>query len=316
MNDCAKISVVMATYNGEKYIKEQMESILAQSLQYFEFIICDDCSIDSTVQILNEYAARDKRIKVFVNEHNLGFKKNFEKAISFCSGDYIALSDQDDIWTKDHLEKLFSIIGNHSLACGNALMVDKNGNSLGKNLNEVDGLFFFNPETVFYRLAFTGNPFQGTSMLLRSDFVKNCIPIPEKIKYHDVWFSWCACMENKIAYTFDVINNYRQHGNNVSFLFHNKVKRTFLNALFSKIKIFFTGVKTDLLYRFEEIVKKYGTQKEEFAELYQFINNIKNKKIGIKEIKFLWNHYEDIITKKSHRGFFKKLIIISRWNIK
>ena len=316
MNDCAKISVVMATYNGEKYIKEQMESILAQSLQYFEFIICDDCSTDSTVQILNEYAARDKRIKVFVNEHNLGFKKNFEKAISFCSGDYIALSDQDDIWTKDHLEKLFSIIGNHSLACGNALMVDENGNSLGKNLNEVDGLFFFNPETVFYRLAFTGNPFQGTSMLLRSDFVKNCIPIPEKIKYHDVWFSWCACMENKIAYTFDLINNYRQHGNNVSFLLHNKAKKTFWNALFSKIKIFFTGVKTDLPYRFEEIVKKYGTQKKEFAELYQFINNIKDKKIGIKEIKFLWNHYEDIITKKGHKGFFKKLIIISRWNIK
>ncbi len=307
------ISIAMATYNGEKYIREQLDSILNQTVSDFELIICDDGSTDSTVKILREYVAKDSRIKLFENEQNLGFKKNFEKAISFCSGEYIALSDQDDIWTKDHLEKLFSIIENHSLACGNALMVDKNGKSLGRNLNEVDGLFSFNSETVFYRLAFAGNPFQGSSMLLRSDFVKNCIPIPEKIKYHDVWFSWCACMENGIAYTFDVINNYRQHGNNVSFLFHNKTKRSFCSALFSKIRIIFSGVKTDLPYRFEEIAKKYGTEKESFAEFYQVIKKIKNKKISIKETKFLWNHYEHITTKKGHKGFLKKLIIISKW---
>ncbi len=307
------ISIAMATYNGEKYIREQLDSILSQTVKDFELIVCDDCSKDSTLQILREYERKDRRIKIFENEQNLGFKKNFEKAILLCAGEYIALSDQDDIWTKDHLEKLFLIIGEHSLACGNALMVDENGKSLGKNLNEVDGLFSFNPETVFYRLAFAGNPFQGSSMLLRSDFVKKCIPIPEKIKYHDVWFSWCACMENKIAYTFDVINNYRQHGDNVSFLFHNKTKRSFLQVFLSKIKTVFTGVKIELLYRFEEIVKKYGMQKESFVEFYQVVKNIKNKKIGIKEIKFLWNHYEHITTKKGHKGFLKKLIIISKW---
>ncbi|WP_296023787.1 glycosyltransferase [uncultured Treponema sp.] len=136
-----KVSIALASYNGEKYIREQLDSILSQTVKDFELIVCDDCSKDSTLQILREYERKDRRIKIFENEQNLGFKKNFEKAILLCSGEYIALSDQDDIWTKDHLEKLFSIIGKHSLACGNALMVDENGKSLGKNLNEVDGLF-------------------------------------------------------------------------------------------------------------------------------------------------------------------------------
>lgn len=311
----AKISVALASCNGEKYIREQLDSILVQTHQNFELIICDDRSTDSTVHILKEYEKRDKRIRVFENEQNVGFKKNFEKAISLCSGEYIALSDQDDIWVPEHLEKLLSIIGGHDIACGNARMVDEKGNSLGKHLNEVDGLFEFDSETVLYKQFFSSNPFQGASMLLRSEFAKSLLPVPLRIRFHDAWFAYCACMENGIAYTFDVINNYRQHGDNVSFLFHNKAKRSFKEALFSKIKVVFAGVKTELPYRFEEIVKKYGTKKELFAEFYKVIKNIADKKIGPKEIRFLWNHYESITTKKGHKGFFKILFILSKWKV-
>ena len=100
------ISIALASYNGSKYIREQLDSILEQTYQDFELIICDDCSTDNTWQILQEYAQKDSRIKVFENERNLGFKKNFEKAISLCNGKYIALSDQDDIWIDNHLEVL------------------------------------------------------------------------------------------------------------------------------------------------------------------------------------------------------------------
>ena len=106
-----KVSIALATYNGEKYLREQLDSILSQSIQDFELVACDDCSTDSTLKILNEYAEKDFRVKVFTNEKNLGFKKNFEKAIFLCSGDYIALSDQDDIWTENHLQVLLENIG-------------------------------------------------------------------------------------------------------------------------------------------------------------------------------------------------------------
>ena len=90
------ISIAMATYNGAKYLREQIDSILAQTIQDFELVVCDDCSSDDTWDILKQYSDADKRIKVFRNESNMGFKRNFEKAMSLCGGDYIALSDQDD----------------------------------------------------------------------------------------------------------------------------------------------------------------------------------------------------------------------------
>ena len=103
------IGIAMTTYNGEKYLKEQIDSILNQTVSDFELIVCDDVSSDSTMDILNGYAAKDSRVHVFRNEENLGFLKNFEKAIRICldrGAEYVALADQDDIWTENHLEVL------------------------------------------------------------------------------------------------------------------------------------------------------------------------------------------------------------------
>jgi glycosyltransferase involved in cell wall biosynthesis len=126
------ISIAMATYNGENYIREQIDSILNQTYQEFELIICDDCSTDSTWTILQEYEKKDHRINCQLNEKNIGFVKNFEKAIRLSQGEYIAFSDQDDIWTSDHLEILLATIGKNQLCCGNYLFMDANGKSLKK----------------------------------------------------------------------------------------------------------------------------------------------------------------------------------------
>ena len=114
----------MTTYNGERYLQEQIDSILNQTYSNFELIICDDCSTDSTIEIISSY--NDSRIKLFVNDKNLGFKKNFEKAIKLCTGEYIALSDQDDIWKSNHLEVLYEKINNKELICGNNLLINEN----------------------------------------------------------------------------------------------------------------------------------------------------------------------------------------------
>ena len=107
------ISIAMATYNGEKYLREQIDSILNQTIQDFELIVCDDCSTDTTWNILLEYQSQDKRIKCYRNEENLGFKKNFEKAIKLCTGEYIALSDQDDIWLEEKVETMIGIMNDY-----------------------------------------------------------------------------------------------------------------------------------------------------------------------------------------------------------
>ncbi|MGN0728895.1 glycosyltransferase [Treponema sp.] len=163
-----KVSIALATYNGEKYLREQLNSILSQSIQDFELIACDDCSTDSTLQILNEYVEKDIRIKVFANEKNLGFKKNFEKAILLCSGDYIALSDQDDIWTEKHLQVLLENIGKNDLVGANAFLCDEKAKSTGIDLlscSRIDFLPKTKDEWFFFLLH--SNIFQGSACLFR-----------------------------------------------------------------------------------------------------------------------------------------------------
>ena len=92
-----KISVVLTTYNGEKFLKEQLDSLYNQTMLPDEIVVVDDCSNDKTVEILEKYK-NTKGLRYYVNDVNIGVNKNFEKAIKLCQGDYIALCDQDDIW--------------------------------------------------------------------------------------------------------------------------------------------------------------------------------------------------------------------------
>ncbi|MFT4918317.1 MAG: glycosyltransferase involved in cell wall biosynthesis, partial [Zhongshania aliphaticivorans] len=98
MDQLPKISVAMCTYNGERFLAEQLDSILNQTYKNIELVVVDDVSTDGTLRLLDEYAARDGRIRVIRNSENIGFVRNFEKAMGACSGEFIALADQDDIW--------------------------------------------------------------------------------------------------------------------------------------------------------------------------------------------------------------------------
>lgn len=110
-----KVSVVMCTYNGERFLAEQLDSILAQTYPLHEIVIQDDCSSDSTVEIIERYAARHPIIKFFRNPRRLGFNKNFFNAFSKATGDFIAVSDQDDIWDKDKISHQVNAIGSNLL---------------------------------------------------------------------------------------------------------------------------------------------------------------------------------------------------------
>lgn len=109
-----KLSVALCTYNGEKYLREQLDSIAAQLLPIDEVVVCDDGSTDGTVSILREYAdRRTLPIRVIGNKRQLGVTANFEKAILACTGDIIFCSDQDDIWMPDKTQVITEYFDNH-----------------------------------------------------------------------------------------------------------------------------------------------------------------------------------------------------------
>lgn len=212
-----KISIALATYNGSKYLHEQIDSILNQSIFDFELIICDDNSSDGTVEILNEYKQKDSRIKVFQNGKNLGFKKNFEKAISLCTGEFIAFCDQDDIWTPNHLEILINKIGVHDCIGANAEFIDYAGNSLGITMKKFTPIHNIpkSLKEVFDHEVY-GNIIQGSASLIRKSLFEKCPVIPNDAEYHDYWFAMNACLNKGCIYVDDVILKYRRHQNNVT----------------------------------------------------------------------------------------------------
>lgn len=132
------ISVAMATYNGQEYLPIQLESILGQTKKVDEIVIVDDCSTDGTAEMIQEYVRQypESNIRFFSNETNVGYKKNFHKAMSLCEGDVIFLCDQDDIWKENKVEVLAGLLENNSdidLISSSFIQIDSDGNEVSGN---------------------------------------------------------------------------------------------------------------------------------------------------------------------------------------
>ena len=207
----------MATYNGERHIREQLDSIISQTFVEFEVIICDDCSTDNTLSILREYEKKDKRIHVYKNEINIGFLKNFEKILSFCIGEYIACCDQDDIWNETHLETLLDNIGENDCVGANGLIINETGISQESTIK--DKLFIekipCDSESIF-KFECYHNLIQGTACLFNKRLLKSILPFPEGIKFHDHWIALSASIQNGCKYIPNIVLNYRNHNRNIT----------------------------------------------------------------------------------------------------
>ena len=126
-----QIDVLLATYNGEKYVGEQIESILNQTYKNIRLVISDDCSSDNTVNILKEYEKKDNRIKLYIQSQNLGVVKNIEFLLENVENELYMLSDQDDVWKKEKVEKTIAKLKeeNLDLVFGDLEIVDENLNT-------------------------------------------------------------------------------------------------------------------------------------------------------------------------------------------
>ncbi len=204
------ISVVIATYNGALFIAQQLDSILAQSYPNIEIIIVDDCSTDNTVVILKNYAARFANIHVYINDHNLGYVKNFEKGMLLAKGDFIAPSDQDDIWHLEKLITLYSQIEGHEIVYSNSELMDAQGKLLGKRMSDLRRQRGYD-DCLMYAI---GSWAPGHAMLIRKTLVIRAAPFPT-VMSHDLWLGFVATCKGAIKYLDTPLVYYRQHAANV-----------------------------------------------------------------------------------------------------
>lgn len=213
------LSIALCTYNGSKFLREQLQSLANQTLLPFEVIITDDCSTDNTASIIQEFS-NQLNIRIFVNNSALKVTKNFEKAISLCSGDIILLCDQDDIWHADKLAKIsqyFQENPNQAAVFSDADLVDEKGVSLNKNFWSV--VRFLEPQIQYFKdgnvveLLLAGNRSAGCMMALRRELVEKIIPFPTQIPLmiHDNWITIVAAMLDSIGIIEEQLISYRQH---------------------------------------------------------------------------------------------------------
>lgn len=204
------VSIVMCTYNGEQYIREQLDSIVSQTYPIYELIIQDDKSTDSTISIIQEYVDRYTYIRLYQNDRNLGFNNNFKSAIMKAVGEFIAISDQDDIWFPEKIAKQIEVIGEKDICFSSYYR----GTEFTEQTPVISPLY--NME----RLIFS-NCIPGHSMLIRQSFIRLPHVWNEHICY-DWWFLICAHLNNGIAKIDIPLNWHRTHPESAIATIHRK----------------------------------------------------------------------------------------------
>lgn len=203
------VTIVMATYNGEFYIAEQVHSLLQQTYPISEIIIVDDASTDNTLTKLQLLQANSSYVTLLQNPTNLGITKTFEKAISLCKSDYIAICDQDDVWEHHKIATLINAIGSEDAIYSNSLLVNNKNESLGIKFDSL-----LNMQSYYTGLPFlVNNCVPGHTILMKTAFIQKILPIPSNIMY-DRWIGYCAAASNGLAYINQTLVRYRQHANN------------------------------------------------------------------------------------------------------
>ena len=203
------ISIALCTYNGEKYLEKQLQSILSQTYPNLEVVVVDDGSADGTEEIILKYSKIDPRIKFFKNTKNLGFNKNFERAVMLSTGEYIAISDQDDIWKKDKISTLHSNIGDNWVIFSNSDLVNEKEELLGEQLVKQVDLNNLSHKSFLFINHVTGH----TSLFSR-EFLTYYLPIPAQ-GYYDWWMGFIAAYHRKIIFLNKVLTLHRVHSESV-----------------------------------------------------------------------------------------------------
>lgn len=219
-----KISLVMAIYNGEKYIIEQLESIINQTIKIDEAILIDDCSTDDSYHIVHQFIDGHKlsNWKIIKNEYNLGYRKNFKKGLEMVKGDVVFLSDQDDRWHQDKVETMLKYMNNSVLTLASSFdFMDQNGQKFEvKKINgrSNNNLLFQEVTEILTEIKMESllemNFSQGCTMALKKEIVDEYLKVTKGLLPHDWELNIISSIHNGCYYLDMPLIDYRIHNNN------------------------------------------------------------------------------------------------------
>ena len=305
-----KVDILLATYNGEKYVAEQIESILNQTYQNFNLIISDDCSKDSTPEILKEYAQKDKRIILHIQPQNLGVVKNIEFLLKQVTSNLYMLSDQDDVWLKEKVEKSVETLQkeNADLAFGDLEVVDQNLNTMYPSFGD---FMLLNPKIKkyinSYKVNYLYNCVTGCTIISKKEFIEKILPLPTKSKFliHDHWIGLMVGINGKLAYMPEKYIKYRQHGNNQ--VGTNKISHGFktieqVRELFINVKIGVFGTYVENNEKFPKDIQKLNTEALEYFKMIEKKKNFNFRK---------WNIFHKLYKTESFKYYAMNFVIMN-----
>ena len=275
-----KVDILLATYNGEKYLREQIDSILNQTHTEFRLLISDDGSTDGTREILKEYKEKDGRIDVFFQENNLGVVKNFEFLLEKVEAKYYMFSDQDDIWKETKIEKsLNKIEEGFDLVYSDLEVVDENLNVTYSSYWKLKGIYNKIKKYNNFESLYLNNFITGCTMISKKELINSFMPLPNTSKFvlHDYWISLIISQNGKIAYIEEPLIKYRQHKNNKV---GSKKKSDELKSI-DEIRSLFIQVKKEHFKVFIENEDKFKSEEirklnKKALEYYEMLESKKN----------------------------------------
>jgi glycosyltransferase involved in cell wall biosynthesis len=215
------VSVAMCTYNGSRFLLEQLTSIANQTKSVDELVICDDCSTDDTIEIIKQFAKKVAfSVRIFVNATNLGSNRNFEKCLSLCQNDIIILSDQDDVWLPHKVEKICAYFTKNQdieAVFSDAQVIDDQSKLTGRTAWETVS-FDYKAQNLWkngqaFDILLRGYVVTGATLAIRKRILPEVLPIPMLIKelIHDGWIALWLSINNRIAMLDEPLVHYRQH---------------------------------------------------------------------------------------------------------
>lgn len=285
----SKIDILLATYNGEKFLEAQLDSILNQTYSNFRLLISDDCSSDNTRKILEQYKEKDNRIVVFFQKENLGVIKNFEFLLKNVENEYYMFSDQDDIWKKEKIEKSLKKLqeSNADLVYSDLEVVDENLKVTYTSYWKLKGIYSKIKKYNNFESLYLNNFITGCTIISKKELIEKVLPLPNTSKYvlHDYWIPLIISQQGKIDYIEEPLIKYRQHKNNKigSKKRSNEIKKLDeIRKLFIEVKKEHFTVFIENEEKFvDEKVKEFNKIALNYYEMLETKNNFNFKNWGL-----------------------------------
>lgn len=304
-----KIDVLLATYNGEKYLKEQIDSILNQTYKNIHLIISDDNSQDGTRQILKQYE-QNERVTIHYQEENFGYVRNFEYLLQQVQSEYYMLSDQDDVWMPEKIAKSIETLKNNDadMVFGDLEVVDENLKTIYNSFGDFMKLTRkIKKQINSYKVNYLYNCVTGCTVLSKKKHIKDILPMPRNSKYliHDHWMGLIVSLNGKLAYMPEKYIKYRQHGNNQ--VGTNKISHKF-NKL-DQVRELFINVKLGIFETYVENNNKFPTELQEINKqgLYYFKMLHEKKYFNFEG----WNIYHKLYKNETFDYYILNFIIMN-----